>query len=339
MTLVKLTNVCQRYPVGKKDFFGKSTQTLHAVKDVSLTIDEAETVAVVGESGCGKSTLGRIVSLLESPKDGELEIAGVDPRTLSKNELKELRKKLGLVFQDPFSALNPRMPISQLVAEPLEVYNIGTQAQRQAKVLECLKAVGLSEDALDRYPHEFSGGQRQRICIARALVLDPKLIIADEPLSALDVSVQSQILNLFTELKQTRNLSFFFISHDMAVVDYLADTIVVMYLGQVVESAPRTEFFTNPAHPYSRALLNAVPEVGTGRRKKGLALQGDVPSPINPPAGCPFNPRCSKATDLCRTEKPASAPVSESNSHTVSCHFPEVAAHTEVTVDREVVTQ
>lgn len=242
MTLLKLSNVCQRYPVGGTTFFGKPTQLLHAVKNVSLTIDEAETVAVVGESGCGKSTLGKMVSLLELPKDGSIEIAGVDPSSLSISELKALRKKLGLVFQDPYSALNPRMPISQLVGEPLEVYGIGNKEQREAKVIECLEAVGLSADALDRYPHEFSGGQRQRICIARALVLDPELIVADEPLSALDVSVQSQILNLFTKLKAARNLSFFFISHDMAVVDYLADKVVVMYLGQVVESAPRERF-------------------------------------------------------------------------------------------------
>ncbi|EKO3612033.1 ABC transporter ATP-binding protein, partial [Vibrio metschnikovii] len=210
--LVKLDNVSQAYPIGDSDFFGRHQQYLHAVDDISLQISKGETLAIVGESGCGKSTLGRMVSLLEKPSKGEVYITGQPTANLSKKAMKALRKQLGLVFQDPYSALNPRMTVSQLVSEPLEVYGMGNREQQRAKVLEALYSVGLSEDALNRYPHEFSGGQRQRICIARALVLDPELIIADEPLSALDVSVQSQVLNLFVELKETRQLSFFFIS-------------------------------------------------------------------------------------------------------------------------------
>lgn len=322
MTLLKLDKVCQRYPIGKKGWFGKPAQELRAVNKISLSLNEGETLAIVGESGCGKSTLGRMVALLESPVEGSVEIDGIATDGLKGAALKELRRKLGLVFQDPYSALNPRMPISELVGEPLDVYNVGDKATRKAKVIEALKSVGLSEDALDRYPHEFSGGQRQRICIARALVLDPSLIIADEPLSALDVSVQSQVLNLFAELQRERNLSFFFISHDMAVVDYLADTIAVMYLGQVVEQAPRDAFFANPAHPYSQALLAAVPEVGKGKRKRGLALQGDVPSPINPPSGCAFHPRCARATEKCQQQTPVASAYNSDGTHAVACHYP-----------------
>ncbi|MDD1794724.1 ATP-binding cassette domain-containing protein [Enterovibrio makurazakiensis] len=322
MTLLKLDNVCQRYPIGQKGWFGKPAQELKAVNKISLSLDEGETIAIVGESGCGKSTLGRMVALLEHPVEGTVELAGIKTADLKGDDLKALRRKLGLVFQDPYSALNPRLPVSELVGEPLEVYNVGDKASRKAKVIDALIAVGLSEDALDRYPHEFSGGQRQRICIARALVLEPQLIIADEPLSALDVSVQSQVLNLFAELQRERNLSFFFISHDMAVVDYLADTIVVMYLGQIVEQAPRDAFFANPAHPYSQALLAAVPEVGRGKRRKGLSLQGDVPSPIDPPSGCAFHPRCAKATDKCKTEAPIASLYGGDSKHIVACHFP-----------------
>ncbi|MEI8611927.1 ATP-binding cassette domain-containing protein [Enterovibrio sp. Hal110] len=322
MTILRLNKVCQRYPVGHKGWFGKPAQELKAVNDISLTLEEGETVAIVGESGCGKSTLGRMVALLESPIEGAVELAGIATAGLKGQALKDLRRKLGLVFQDPYSALNPRLPISELVGEPLDVYGIGDKASRRAKVLETLESVGLSEDALDRYPHEFSGGQRQRICIARALVLDPALIVADEPLSALDVSVQSQVLNLFAELKRERNLSFFFISHDLAVVDYLADTIVVMYLGQIVEQAPRDAFFANPAHPYSRALLAAVPEVGKGKRQRGLALQGDVPSPINPPSGCAFHPRCANATETCKTIAPTPHAFEGEDKHIVACHYP-----------------
>ncbi|MEZ8143568.1 ABC transporter ATP-binding protein [Enterovibrio sp. FF113] len=322
MTLLKLDNVCQRYPIGQKGWFGKPAQELKAVTKISLSLNEGETIAIVGESGCGKSTLGRMVALLEAPAEGTVELAGVKTAGLKGEALKALRRKLGLVFQDPYCALNPRMPVSELVGEPLDVYNVGDKASRKAKVIDALIAVGLSEDALDRYPHEFSGGQRQRICIARALVLEPSLIIADEPLSALDVSVQSQVLNLFAELQRERNLSFFFISHDMAVVDYLADTIVVMYLGQIVEQAPRDAFFANPAHPYSQALLAAVPEVGRGKRKRGLSLQGDVPSPIDPPSGCAFHPRCAKATDRCKSEAPKALMYGGDEKHIVACHFP-----------------
>ncbi|NNN60104.1 dipeptide ABC transporter ATP-binding protein [Vibrio sp. A11] len=326
--LVKLDNVSQEYPIGDSDFFGRHQQYLHAVDDISLQISRGETLAIVGESGCGKSTLGRMVSLLEKPSKGEVYITGQPTANLSKKAMKALRKQLGLVFQDPYSALNPRMTVSQLVSEPLEVYGMGNREQQRAKVLEALYSVGLSEDALNRYPHEFSGGQRQRICIARALVLDPELIIADEPLSALDVSVQSQVLNLFVELKETRQLSFFFISHDMAVVDHLADTVVVMYLGRIVEQAPREAFFSAPAHPYSQALLAAVPEVALGRRRKGLALQGDVPSPINPPSGCTFHPRCAFADELCRQKKPAMQTLAHAK-HQVACHYPQLVTHSD----------
>ncbi|KXF82001.1 ABC transporter ATP-binding protein [Enterovibrio coralii] len=323
MTILALENVCQHYSIKKAGWWRANSHVLKAVDGVSLEIHQGETVAVVGESGCGKSTLGRVASLLETPTSGTVIFNEVTTEGLHGQALRHLRRQLGLVFQDPYSAMNPRLPIGELVGEPLAAHNIGNKETRHKKVLEALEAVGLGEDVINRYPHEFSGGQRQRICIARALVLDPELIIADEPLSALDVSVQSQILNLFVELKRTRNLAILFISHDMAVVNYLADTIVVMYLGKVVEQAPRASFFSHAAHPYSQALLAAVPKLGAGKRKRGLALQGDVPSPINPPSGCAFHPRCNKATDKCRTIEPVSNAFNNNETHRVACHYPD----------------
>ncbi|PKF50643.1 ABC transporter ATP-binding protein [Enterovibrio nigricans] len=321
MTILTLNQVSQHYVVRDTHGWRHQAQVLKAVDNISLSIHRGETVAIVGESGCGKSTLGRIAALLDLPTKGSVEFDGINTAGLKGTSLRALRRRLGLVFQDPYSALNPRLPVAELVGEPLAAHSIGDSAYRRDKVIDVLNSVGLGQEVLDCYPHEFSGGQRQRICIARALILDPSLIIADEPLSALDVSVQSQILNLFVELQRCHQLAFLFISHDMAVVNYLADTVVVMYLGKVVEQAPRATFFAHPAHPYSQALLAAVPQLGAGRRKRGLALQGDVPSPIDPPSGCSFHPRCIKATEKCKRIEPSISALSD-ESHKVACHFP-----------------
>lgn len=252
MTILTLNQVSQHYVVRDTHGWRHQAQVLKAVDNISLSIHRGETVAIVGESGCGKSTLGRIAALLDLPTKGSVEFDGINTAGLKGTSLRALRRRLGLVFQDPYSALNPRLPVAELVGEPLAAHSIGDSAYRRDKVIDVLNSVGLGQEVLDCYPHEFSGGQRQRICIARALILDPSLIIADEPLSALDVSVQSQILNLFVELQRCHQLAFLFISHDMAVVNYLADTVVVMYLGKVVEQAPRATFFAHPAHPYTK---------------------------------------------------------------------------------------
>ncbi|MDD1782811.1 ATP-binding cassette domain-containing protein [Enterovibrio sp. ZSDZ35] len=342
MTILSLNHVSQFYPIKQASWWHRQSQTLRAVDNISLTIEKGETVAIVGESGCGKSTLGRIAALLEKPTEGTVYLDGVDVATVKGQSLKALRKRLGLVFQDPYSALNPRMSVDELVGEPLAAHSVGDDAYQRSQVLHVLDSVGLGEEVLGRYPHEFSGGQRQRICIARALVLEPSLIIADEPLSALDVSVQSQILNLFVRLQKTRDLAFLFISHDMAVVNYVADTVVVMYLGKVVEKAPRSTFFSTPAHPYSQALLAAVPTLGNpaksgGRRRRERGLQGDVPSPINPPSGCAFHPRCTRATDLCRVAPPQSTAFLGDEAHYVACHFPGGEPYAEPDIQGEAV--
>ena len=293
--------------------------SLHAVDDVSLDIFRGETLGVVGESGCGKSTLGRSILRLIEPTSGELIYNGKDLRGLNKEEMREMRKKLQLIFQDPYASLNPRMTVLDLIKAPLDVFNIGTHDERIERVLEMMKLVGLTEEQMNRYPHEFSGGQRQRIVIARAIILSPEFVVCDEPVSALDVSVRAQVLNLLKELQAKRNLTYMFISHDLSVVKYISDRIAVMYLGRVVELATKDALYDTPLHPYTKALLEAIPLPEVGRKRSGMQLEGDVPSPINPPSGCYFHTRCPYAKDICSKEKPE---LKESRpGHWCACHF------------------
>lgn len=316
--LLSVKHLTKNY-VSKKSFFGKPLSYVHAVDDVSLDIFRGETLGVVGESGCGKSTLGRSILRLIEPTSGELIYSGKDLRELNKEEMREMRKKLQLIFQDPYASLNPRMTVLDLIKAPLDVFNIGTHDERIERVLEMMKLVGLTEEQMNRYPHEFSGGQRQRIVIARAIILSPEFVVCDEPVSALDVSVRAQVLNLLKELQAKRNLTYMFISHDLSVVKYISDRIAVMYLGRVVELATKDALYDTPLHPYTKALLEAIPLPEVGRKRSGMQLEGDVPSPINPPSGCYFHTRCPYAKDICSKEKPE---LKESRpGHWCACHF------------------
>ena len=295
---------------------------VHALDGVDVTLRPGETLGIVGESGCGKSTLGRVLLRLIEPDAGTLRFDGVDLLSLDRQELRRRRRDMQLIFQDPYASLDPRMSIGSILAEPLAIHRIGTARQRREKVAELLELVGLSADAARRYPHEFSGGQRQRIGIARAIALEPKLVIADEPVSALDVSIQSQILNLLMELKERLGLSYIFISHDLAVVEHVSDRVAVMYLGQIVETADTEALYRNPSHPYTRALISAVPLPDPTRRRERIVLKGDIPNPEHPPAGCRFHPRCPFIMERCRTEFPAARELgSPGRPHPVNCHL------------------
>ncbi|MGI9499012.1 MAG: ABC transporter ATP-binding protein, partial [Geminicoccaceae bacterium] len=279
-------------------------------------------IGIVGESGCGKSTLARAILRLVEPTEGRIRFEDQDLLRLSRQEMRAKRREMQMIFQDPFASLDPRFKIGDAVEEPLIIHGIGTKAERRTKVLDLLTMVGLGAEAASRYPHEFSGGQRQRIGIARALAGNPKLVIADEPVSALDVSIQSQILNLLVELRERLDLSFLFISHDLAVVRYISDRIAVMYLGQIVEVGIAERIYREAAHPYTQALISAVPEPAPGRRQQRIILSGDVPNPESPPPGCPFHPRCSKAMDICRVRAPEETEIgTEAGTHLVRCHL------------------
>ena len=305
--------------VTSKSLTGKPLKIVHAVDSVDLTIYEGETIGVVGESGCGKSTLGRCILQLIRPTAGNVLYRGEDITKLNKEQMRQMRRKMHLIFQDPYASLNPRMTVLELIMAPLEAFGIGTMEERVQRVKEIMELVGMPENMMNRYPHEFSGGQRQRIVIARALVLNPEFVVCDEPVSALDVSVRAQVLNLIQELKKKKHLTYMFISHDLSVVKYISDRIAVMYLGRIVEIAEKNELYNNPQHPYTKALLSAIPIPDVDNKMKREILTGDVPSPLNPPSGCYFHTRCKYATERCKTECPVLHDVG--NGHMVACHL------------------
>lgn len=303
-----------------KKYFPVRAGLLHAVDDVNLTIPRGKTLGLVGESGCGKSTLGRVVIGLIEATSGSILFNGEDMLQYNASRRAEFRKKAQIVFQDPFSSLNPRMSVFQLIAEPLLINKVfGSRKETEGRVQELMDTVGLARRLITSFPHELDGGRRQRIGVARALALDPEFIVLDEPVSALDVCIQAQILNLLGDLKRDHGYTYLFISHDLSVVRYVSDEVAVMYLGQIVEKASNTELFRKPLHPYTQALLSAVPVIDLDNRKDRIVLEGDVPSPINPPAGCRFAPRCRYRQDRCVKESPSITEVEPG--HFVSCHF------------------
>jgi oligopeptide/dipeptide ABC transporter ATP-binding protein len=303
-----------------KEFRAKDGKMLRAVDGVSLAVQPGETLGIVGESGSGKSTLGRLILGLHEPTSGSVRFEGRDLATVPARSLRRLRQHMQPIFQDPYASLDPRFTVGDSIAEPLVIHRIGDRASRRKKVAELLEIVGLEGDAAKRYPHEFSGGQRQRIGIARAIALEPKLIVADEPVSALDVSIQSQILNLLIELKARLKLSYVFISHDLAVVEHISDRVAVMYLGRVVEMARTADLYRRAAHPYTEALISAIPAPNVEERRERIILSGDAPNPEEPPPGCPFHPRCPKAFDRCPREVPPTIEIGTADSpHGVNC--------------------
>lgn len=316
--LLKADNLKKHFPI-KKGLLSREIGQVKAVDGVSFEVFEGETLGIVGESGCGKSTTGRMLMRLIEPTEGSVIFNGKDVTALSAKQLREARRDMQMVFQDPYASLNPRHTVAQILEEPLIVHNIGTKQDRKQKVMQLLKTVGLSEYHANRYPHQFSGGQRQRIGIARALMTNPKLIIADEPVSALDVSIQAQVLNLMQQLQQDLKLTYIFIAHDLGVVRHISDRVGVMYLGKVVELATSESLYEEPRHPYTQALLAAVPVPDPDFVKETTMLQGDIPSPSNPPSGCTFHTRCPFAKEVCKQQVPALQQVSEG--HAVACHL------------------
>ena len=316
--LLKVENLKKYFPI-RGGVLYREVARVHALDDVSFEVAPGETLGIVGESGCGKSTLGRSIAQLYKPTSGQVVFMGQDLCPFGRKELRPIRKKLQMIFQDPYESLNPRLSIEDILMESYIIHNPKeSYASRVEKIKGLLKRVGLPESARFRYPHEFSGGQRQRIGIARAISQSPKLIICDEPVSALDVSIQSQIINLLLELQVELSLSYIFISHDLSVVRHISDRIVVMYLGKIVEVASSDDLYENPCHPYTKALISAIPVPDPMRKKERIILEGDVPSPISPPSGCRFRTRCSMAKDICREKEP---PLVESGGRQVACHF------------------
>lgn len=321
--LLEVQDLHKHYPV-RGGIFGRALGSIRAVAGVSFQVMPGQTLGLVGESGCGKSTLGRTLMRLEEPTSGSVRFEGRDLSKAQGTELLRLRRDIQMVFQDPYSSLNPRMTVGEIVREPLVVHGIGSKAEQLERVRSLLDTVGLSGDLSARYPSEFSGGQRQRIGVARALALDPKLVIADEPVSALDVSVQSQVLNLMVRLQRERGLSYVFISHDLSVVEHVSDVVAIMYLGRIVEHGPVDRIFGQPAHPYTRALMMAIPSGDPRRRRDAVPLRGETPSPMAVPAGCAFSSRCPHATDACRQTAPVLEPAGPQDTdparvHRVAC--------------------
>jgi oligopeptide transport system ATP-binding protein len=316
MSLLEIHDLRKYFPVGG-GFFSRNKGLVKAVDGVSLGVEEGETLGIVGESGCGKSTLGRALLRLIEPTSGEVYFSGKNLLTLSQRELRDMRRQMQIIFQDPYASLNPRMRVGNIVGEGLEIHKLARGKAKRDRVMELLHQVGLREDHYDRYPHEFSGGQRQRIGIARALAVNPKFIVADEPVSSLDVSIQAQIINLLQELQEKMHLTYFFISHDLRVVEHISHRVAIMYLGKVVEVAKSETIYRDAKHPYTRALLSAVP-MPHGQKKERMVLQGDVPSSVHPPSGCSFHPRCPHREALCdQTEPPLEFGP---GGHGVACH-------------------
>lgn len=324
--ILVVSHLKKYFPI-KRNFFGKPTRFLRAVDDVSFTVKKGTTIGIVGESGCGKTTLGRTILKLYSIEGGKILFKGDDLTPLKKKQMKKYRTQMQLIFQDPYSSLPPRMTIGSIIAEGVKVHNIVPKGEVYDYVLGIMKQCGLQPQYYDRYPHEFSGGQRQRICIARALAVKPDLVVCDEPVSALDVSIQAQIINLLKELQNDMGLTYLFISHDLSVVKYITDNILVMYLGNVMELADTSKIFKNPLHPYTKALFSAVPVPDPDAKMTRIILEGDIPSPANPPKGCKFHTRCSQCMDVCKFKEPEYIEAEEG--HYVCCHLydKEVMAH------------
>ncbi|MFT4507368.1 ABC transporter ATP-binding protein [Caballeronia sp. 15711] len=316
--VLEVVNLVKEFSL-QRSLLARRRDRVHAVDGVSFKVEVGETLGLVGESGCGKSTLARAVMRLIEPTSGQIHIDGTDIVPLSKRQLRPYRRQLQIVFQDPFASLNPRLSAAEIVAEPLDVHDIGSAEERMERVVELFERVGLRASQMKNFPHQFSGGQRQRIGIARALASNPRLIVADEPVSALDVSIQAQVVNLLMDIQQERKLSYLFIAHDLAVVAHISHKIAVMYLGRIVEFAERRALFTQPLHPYTEALLASVPVPNPALKRERKVLGGELPSPINPPSGCHFRDRCPHAFDRCKSESPALREIG--SGHLVACHL------------------
>ncbi len=319
--LLSVKDLNKHFPIKSGFLFGKSNSYVHAVDGVSFDVYKGETLGLVGESGCGKSTTGRTILQLHKPTSGSVVFDGKELTTLKGAEMRAMRRNMQMIFQDPYASLNPRMTVGQIIGEPMEIHNTYKAEAQTKRVKELLEVVGLNPAFINRYPHEFSGGQRQRIGIARALALDPKLIVCDEPISALDVSIQAQVVNLLEDLQKEMGLTYLFIAHDLSMVRHISNRIAVMYLGIIVELAERNELYRHPMHPYSQALLSAVPypDPEIEEKRHRIILEGDVPSPVNPPSGCRFRTRCRYAQDICAKERPEFK--EKAPGHFVACHF------------------
>lgn len=318
--LLEVRHLSKRFPI-RGGILGNPVSHVQAVNDVSFSIRKGETLGLVGESGCGKSTLGRSILRLIAPSAGQILFEGTDITQLDATAMRAMRRKMQIIFQDPYASLNPRMTVRTILEEPLKIHQLcPTPAARQQRLRELLDYVQLPKEALQKYPHEFSGGQRQRICIARALAVDPQFIVCDESVSALDVSIQAQVINLLMDLQKELGLTYLFIAHDLKVVEFIAHRVAVMYLGKIVEMAPAAAIYQHPRHPYTKALLSAIPVPDPSHQKERIILQGDVPSPLAPPAGCHFHPRCWKATPECQAAYPA--PTSSDGEHAFCCYHP-----------------